>query len=259
MNTPILQTLTTADSAVITATLAQRHYLASDDDVRVLARVSVAGTAMLETSRACYMRVLLAHSQVALGLSEPREHSARALAPIDKDARAAQRSKFDEVNARLYALVLAENPSGRGKGAALERHSRTAFARSAASTLRGAIAVGVDLTALGVADTSKGSLAKLTAARTTKRARPQQSVKRKLSALRRRITGALDALDKSDKLAARELAQSLIDQLGGWLVARSTPTTNATAAIRNNLPLTVRGTTLLPIRAPINGDGAAKH
>lgn len=257
MNSPDPRPLTSADAAVITATLAQRHYLASDDDVRVLARVSVAGTAMLETSRACYMRVLLAHTQVALGATEPREHSARTLALLDKDARAAQRAKFDDTNARLYALVLAENPAGRGKGAALERHSRTAFARSAASTLRGAIAVGVDLAALGVADTSKGAIAKLTATRTTRKARPQ-SAKRKLAALRRRITTALDALDKADKLAARELAQSLIDQLGGWLVARSTPTTNATAALRDVVPLQLRGQVLLPIRAAHNGDGA-KH
>lgn len=227
------------------AALSAIHYLANDAAVRGLARAYVSGAAMLNGARTGYLRVLLAHSQIALGLTEPRITSAKHITVLSAADKTAQRTALDATADRLYKLVLDEVGNGlKGRGAAIERHSRTAFARSAASTLRACVSVGIDLRNIGVADAAKGALAKLASARRPHRA---ASPGRKLASVRRNITTTLDALPEAQ---ARVVAQAMADEIAAWLVKHGKTTRKAAKALATSQPWATKTGVFMPVHLP---------
>lgn len=111
-------------------------YAITPKDVTALARVIIAHTDGQETGRTTYLRSLLAGVQIELiGRPVLRTLKAHPKPPDIETSRAA----FAKVNAVYYEAVLAAIPDGLN---AQERHSKTGFARSAASSLRRAIGFG---------------------------------------------------------------------------------------------------------------------
>lgn len=111
-------------------------YALSPKDVTALARVIITHTDGSDIARSTYLRSLLAGVQVEL-IGRPMQRLGKAVhvAPECDVALLA----FNKVNAIYYEAVLAAIPAGLN---AEQRHSKTAFARSAASSLRRAIALG---------------------------------------------------------------------------------------------------------------------
>lgn len=87
--------------------------------------------------QATYLRALTAGVQVAVG-GAPRIAARGRVKGIEG---AAALEALTKVNARFYAIVLAEVGK---KGTPKERNSKTGFARSAASTLRSALRAGLN-------------------------------------------------------------------------------------------------------------------
>lgn len=188
------------------ASLARAGYLASDAAVASLARDYMASRNSADIVRSSYLRVLVAHAQHELG-----------------NARVSERTQLDvleRVNARLYAVILravttpdvanAEDlePAERRRRA-LERNSRSAFARTAKSTLASWIKAGGKLPSLDPAEVSKGALRELYA---QQRAGPSTLADR-ISRAESRLESLLLKVAKEDLDAARDMVEALRERL----------------------------------------------
>lgn len=114
-------------------------YALTPKDVTALARTIINHTELEATGRASYLRSLLAGVQIEL-TGKPVLRGLRGRRkPLEPEAVIAA---FQKVNAVYYAAVLEAVPI---EATPAERQSKTGFARSAASTLRRALALGWDV------------------------------------------------------------------------------------------------------------------
>lgn len=148
----------------ITTTLARKHYVATEAEVESLAQEQYRGADIAANGASTYLRVLVAGCQAKVGRAR------RGLA-LRKDA---QLEVIGAVHERYYAAVLrgvttadiehdANVDSKEQRRRTLERNRRSAFARSAVSTLRLYVNGGGDIRALEVETVSKTQLRKAVA------------------------------------------------------------------------------------------------
>lgn len=139
--------------------LVKHHYVATEAQVESLAREQYSAASQVAVANSTYLRVLVAGCQAELG-------GKRTRAPARPEAHLAV---LEKVHQRYYEAVLRgvttddiaqdatldRDERGRRQ---LERNRRSAFARSAATTLRNYVRAGGDLRALEVDSVSKSEL-----------------------------------------------------------------------------------------------------
>jgi hypothetical protein len=239
---------------------APSDYLADDATVTALAQAHAAGAAAQAGTRATYLRVLLAHTQVALGAPRPTLHDAKRFATLQPDAALAQQKALKACHDRLYALVLdaitvpdladsTRLKAGERSRRARLRNARSNFARSAAATLRAVSRSQYDLAELGVREASKGRLAALAMKRAPQE-HDEQPQRRAALATARAIT-ALEALAGLDHQGAVEAGQMLIDRAAALLLGLGTPSVRSMdKATEARRPLRTAGGTFWPVYKP---------
>lgn len=147
----------------IATKIEQGNWVANEQQVEALAHERYAGASAVANVDGTYLRILLVGIQARLG---PKRRGRIAL---DTQAQV-----LEETHKRFYDAVLRgvttpdiaideTLPQAERSARALERNRRSAFARSAKSTLATAAASGVDLRGLDVALVTKASLRALTA------------------------------------------------------------------------------------------------
>lgn len=177
-----------------------KNYIAKTAaDIEKVAAGIIDGDIQAATSRGTYLKMVVATVQAELD-SPPRQNT-RKVAKLDAPSITAHMTAFQAVAERFYkAVVRVAQNTVPAPDANLVR-SRTAFARSAASTVRGYIRGGNDIRALAAARTTKASLAtphKRRKASVAAMARRAQRMATELTAL----VKTLDAADHGEAVKA---------------------------------------------------------
>jgi len=188
-------------------TIQRKHYVATEAEVEALAAEHQTGMESTTRGSATYLRVLVAGAQSRLGKRGP--------APRAK----AQAEVLELVHAKFYPAVLrgitspdiahddqAEAPEQRRR--ALERNRRSAFARSAMSTLRAYVGAGGDLRALTVETVSKGELRAAMAP-----PEPTDKVERQIARAQGALLRAIARRARGDPAAAEAALDAAIEAL----------------------------------------------
>lgn len=198
-----------------------REYVTSPADITKLA-ASIMGARDNETQgRATYLRSLLAATQEELSGKPVLRVTGRTKA-LDAEAASAA---FEKVSETFYAAVLKALPE---EIESEEQQTRTAFARSAASTLRRAIKTGWNPLSMSVTTVTKGQLAEWTAKHSSPRAPSVAATERRAMAYTERVTELLDALPKDEaervlSLVLAALGQPLPQRLTNVSLRRQDP------------------------------------
>lgn len=188
-------------------TIASKNYIATVADVEKIAAAIIDGDIQVATSRGTYLKVLVASTQDELK-SPPRQRSGKA-PKLDAPGIAEHLVAFQSVADKFYAACMrvAQNTVPAPDTAMIR--SRTTFARSAASTVRGYIRAGNDIRALAAARTTKASLA-------TPRKRRKASVaamQKRAEKLAGELTAVCKSLEAADHGAAVQTMTPVIQQL----------------------------------------------
>lgn len=186
--------------------IASVRYVATAEQVSALARQVVEGM----NADGTYLRVVIAHAQVALG------NTKRAKQPAAERETAI--SILDDVHTELYPAVL------RGVAPANEsmeeRNRRATFARSAVSTIRYFIRQGGDLRAVTLSEATKGSLRRAVQPEEPQGTPIERAFHRARDAL---LRGAAKLVAKADQEVARQEIEAAISALQELIQAESEP------------------------------------
>lgn len=246
-----------ANMVTINAKLEKGHWVANEHDVEVLAHERYANALAVSQLDTTYLKVILVASQAKLGKSRRRT---AALSKADIETQVAV---LQGVHERFYPHVLKgittddiaiENglDTTESRRRSLERNARSAFARSAYSTLRAYAEAGGDLRALDPATTSKVGLRKALAP-----PEPTDRIARAIQRSQKALMRAIARQAQRDADTARETIEAtvealnnMLEQLGGETEAEETGTTTvvgrapaerATQRTRVGVPLLNRG------------------
>lgn len=189
----------------IDASIQAKAYLASDEEVGVLARKYADGLTAVAGSKVTYLRVLVAHVKHDVGR---RLKNLKAQAAIEF---------LEETHKRLYSLVLKavttpetadseELPKEERTRRSLARNSRSNFARSSMTAIRNWVKTGGSLGELDPTTVKKSDLRR----EVTPEAAAAGSAERAANRARR----ALLALAKIDREAASTLLSSIMEAVG---------------------------------------------
>lgn len=194
----------------IIAKLSKGHWVATEHDVEVLAQERYANALVVSNSDSTYLKVVLVASQAKLG--RPRGRAARFNAE-------AQLTVLNGVHEVFYAAVLrgvttpdvAIEPtldSKEQRRRSLERNSRSAFARSALSTLTGFVKGGGDLRTLDPETVTKTGLRAAVAP-----PEPEDKVARQIQRASGALFRAIGRRARDNPEAAREEVERVMDEL----------------------------------------------
>lgn len=220
--------------------LETKHYVATAADIKALADAAITGEQSVVVSRGAYLRALVATTQAELG-AEPRQRAGRSMR-LPKADIPAHMDAFNAVAKRFYAVVaeVAKAIDPAPDNAAFR--TRTAFARSAASTVRGFIRAGRDIRAIVAERVTKGALRvgpsgrKLTVAQLERRAQ--------------RLTAALEDVARKLTGADAEAARKALMPAFALLAKASGATTDPRAARAEHRPLRSKDGFFVPMGAP---------
>jgi hypothetical protein len=195
----------------IIAKLSKGHWVATENDVETLAHERYANAVVVAGADSTYLRVVLVAAQAKLGRARGRT------APrVNTEG---QLTVLAEVHERFYAAVLRgvttpeiaiepELDSKEQRARSLERNSRSAFARSAASTLTAYVKAGGDLRALDAATVSKAALRAAMAP-----PEPEDRVARQIQRARGSLLRAITRRARDNPEEARTEVENLMDEL----------------------------------------------
>jgi hypothetical protein len=183
------------------------QYIATAADVEKLAHTILTADQAVQGGRGTYLKALVATTQAELG-SPPRMRNTRA-DRIEGDDLMAHTKAFETVFQRFHEAVVKAAEALEPKPDKDELRSRTAFSRSAGSTVRGFIRAGNDIRALAAHKVTKASLA-------TPRTRRKFSVdalkKRAVSATEQ-LAAIIKNLTAANSAEGRETVQTIMAQL----------------------------------------------
>lgn len=225
-------------------------YLVSDADLAKFAVVTVAVTDTLQGFRQAYMRVLLAGTQIAIGIAKPTQRTPKNYSTLKDDVRATQLRALADTHARYYSIILAAVTTpdivdslrlgaDERKRRAVERNRRSNYARSAKSTLSAYLNVGYDLCELNVLKASKSMVRGLVAQRKTPSGEEMVgALPERIEAAVKRITGYASTLAADDAAKATEVIQGAMSQLGDILLDMGMkPTKRLDVGVREHRPV----------------------
>lgn len=206
----------------IIAKLEKGHWVATEHEVETLAHERYANALVVARADGTYLKVILVASQAKLGRKR------RTTAALSKADIEAQATVLKDVHERFYPHVLKGVTTDdiaieegidttESRRRSLERNSRSAFARSAYSTLRAYAEAGGDLRGLDAAMVSKAALRKALAPPepTDRIARAiQRSQKALLRAIARQAQRAPETARGTIE-ATVEALNNMLEQLGG--------------------------------------------
>lgn len=215
-----------SSSHTIIAKLVQGNWAANEAQVESLAHERYTNASAVTLADGTYLRVLLVAIQARLG------RKTRGRVPLDTQAQVLEETHTKFYDAVLRGVTTDEIaidetlPQAERSARALERNRRSAFARSAKSTLAGAAAAGVDLRGLDAATVTKSSLRALTA--------PPEASDKTVRQINRSRGALLRAIGRRAKIepdeARREIEATIeaLEQLATGLDAAPQPTTSRT-------------------------------
>lgn len=227
--------------------LESRMFLASTTDVRNLATAVISGTESASTGQGTYLKVLVAVTQEECGGS-PHERNGRPRR-IKGEKLTQQLATFNAVAKRFGAVVL-EVAKRDGAGGDVVR-SRTAFHRSAASTVRTFIRTGHDILPVGLATLTKASLV----VSSSRKKLTLAQLERRATALTERIEGLAKQLMAADAEAARKALMPALAALAA--ATGGTPTRDPKEAIAEGRPLIAGRSFFTPIPGAVAREARA--
>lgn len=185
-------------------TIETRHYVASEADIEKLAGQAIDGELKAGSARGAYFKALIATTQHKLG-SQPRLRNVQApkLSPEDTKTHLAA---FDETAKRFHEAVVrvAKQTVPEPDGPSLR--SRTSFAASAASTIRGYIRASNDIRAIAAHKAVKSALA----TPRTRRKFTVEMMKRRANVLGTELEKIARNLLAANEQVARDTLQPLL-------------------------------------------------
>lgn len=215
-----------------------RHFIATGTDIAKVAAQAIDGDIRANNARGVFFKSLIATTQHELG-SPPRQRNV-STEKLSADEVKAHLAAFEKVAKRFCTAVQEVAAQTVPDGTAEELRSRTRFAFSAASTVRGFIRAGGDIR--GIA-----------AHKAVKRALATPRTKRKLNAdaLKRRATTLGTELEKIARSMAPELAREaltpLLVKLGALAGKAGAMTKDPAEAMREHAPLRTKAGVFFPI------------
>lgn len=199
-------------------TIESKHYVATQADIEKLAGVIIDSDQKVTSCRGTYLKALVATTQHELG-APPRQRNGKSERLTEAEV-AAHLKAFQTVSDRFYAVVMqVAKATVPDPDKALLRQ-RTAFARSAASTVRGYIRAGNDIRVLAAHKVTKAALAS-----------PVRRRRLTVDSLKNRATklaAELERIAKNLSAANREIAQETLAPVLARLAAASGATAHAT-------------------------------
>lgn len=188
-------------------TIETNQYIATAADVEKLALSILTADQQVQGGRGTYLKAMVATTQAELG-SPPRMRNTRA-DRIEGDEVVAHLKAFEAVFSRFHEAVVKAAGSLEPKPDSETLRARTAFSRSAGSTLRGFIRAGNDVRSLAAHKVTKASLAT-----------PRSKRKFSVDALRTRATAAAETLagivknlSAANSAEGKETVQRIMAQL----------------------------------------------
>lgn len=202
----------------IQQTIARKHYAATEAEVEALAQEQFQAVDTATRGSGTYLRVLVAGAQSRYG---------RKRGPALK--REAQAEIVEAVHARYYNAVLrgittpdiahdTNVDAAEQRRRILERNRRSAFARSAVSTLRLYVSGGGDIRALNVETVTKGELRKAVAP-----PEPTDKVARQIQRAQGALIRALQRRARGDPAAAAQATEAAIEALEAMFAPEPEP------------------------------------
>lgn len=237
----------------ILAILAQRHYVANDQQIRTLAQAYCDAQERASQVNGTFLRVLIAGTQIAMG-TQPRLRASRDKLPdfdVTEDLRTLNKVHLHYYEVILDAIVtddIRDNPKLRQaekSRRAMERNRRTNFARTAKATLVAYVRAGGNVRSLVVPTVTKASLRAFAEQARSKEVAKQEP-KERVQTFVDRIMTRVEALRKDDEAIAADVAQLLILQLTD--VAKCEKFTKSPKkAADEGIPLELEGRIWLPL------------
>ena len=219
--------------------LTKAHFLATDEQIQLLAGRYATGLQAQDSVKGCYLKVLVA---TMLKAAKPaRGKVADILATLDT------------VHESQYAIVIKgvttsdiEDRESLDQEErtlrSLERNRRSNFARSAKATLSSYLRANGDLFQLNPDTVTKRELTAFVAAMREKAAANSQTLQHRADLAVSRVEEMLRELADKDKVTAVSRVQDLMSKMGTLLAEMGVdPTTKATIAVSEHRPLQVRG------------------
>jgi hypothetical protein len=225
--------------------LETNRYVASAGDVEKLAQSIVTGELTALYGRGTYLKALIATTQSELGL-KPRQNTASG-GKATPAAAIAQLKGFNKVAASFYAIVVKVAKAAEPSPDKATLRARTGFARSAASTVRGYIRAGNDISLVAARKATKAALA----TPVTKRKPSIEALKAravKLGAELEAITKAVYSIEEGSISAELDLIFSRVSKASG---AWANPTSDADKAATERRPWQVNGDIFIPFHPAI--------
>lgn len=217
----------------------RKHYVAAPADIEHLAKSIFEADGAALSGRRTYLSALVGTLQNELG-SPPRQRNGSA-SSLDDAELDVHLKTFEDVAKRFGDAVSkaakALNPSQ------AEFVSMTAFARSAASTLRSFIRARRDVRSLAAGKVTKAALA----VPVTRRIPKGPVIRKRVSKLQEDLLGAAKILIDSDQGAAREMLEPLIGQLAQMLGLTDKPTRDPDVAKADGRPWQTKAGMFVPV------------
>lgn len=230
--------------------LESRMYLANTTDIRNLASAVISGAETAVSSQGSYLKALVATTQEECG-GQPRQRNGRARR-LKGEKLTQQLATFNAIAKRFGAVVL-EVAKRDGAGGDVVR-SRTAFHRSAASTVRTFIRTGHDILPVGLATLTKGSLA----VGSSRRKLTLAQLERRAGALTERVEALAKQFMAADPEAARKaLVPALAALAAATANGHQRPTRDPKEAIAEGRPLIAGANYFTPIPGAVAREARA--
>lgn len=257
--------------AITLTEIVDHKYVLSNEDLARFATLSVSTQDVLVSLRQAYLRVLLAGTQIALGLTAPRQNGVRKPEAIGDEDRTAQLKALNETHANYYAVIVGavttpEIADSNRLGAderhrrAVERNRRTNYARTAKSALKALVGSGYSLLEVNVLTISKAQIQSLVIRRSTRPKDVATQMPQRLTAIADRFVHEAKALAEVDPTGATDAINRAMEQLGTLAIDLGLkPARKLDIGVKEHRPIRLKEGTFWPltIRESVDGQGTA--
>jgi hypothetical protein len=196
-------------TTTILAKLVKGHWVATEHDVEVLAHERYANAVLVSNSDGTYLKVVLVAAQAKLG--RPRGRGVKPNAEAQLTVLSAVHEVFYPavlrgVTTPDIAIEAGLDPKEQQRRS-LDRNSRSAFARSAVSTLTAFVRAGGDLRTVDPATVTKAALRAATAP-----PEPSEKVARQIQRSSKALLRAIGRRARDNPEAARAEVEALMQE-----------------------------------------------